>query len=285
MTIAITGSTGQLGRILINKLKAVQPSDSLVALARTPAKAADLGVPVRKADYGEPATLARALAGVDTLMMISASEVGHRTVQHRNVIAAARDAGVRCIVYTSLLRADTSPLASLADEHVQTERMLQESGIPHTILRNGWYTENYLGAIQGILASGAVLGSAGEGRIASAARADYAEAALVVLTRPGHEGKVYELAGDQAYTLTELAAEIARQAGKPIVYRNLPEAEYASRLQALGLPAGFAAAIAGWDSGASRGGLFDDGHVLSGLIGRPTTPLSAVVAEALKRAS
>ena len=285
MTIAITGSTGHLGRILIERLKATQPVNSLIALARTPAKAADLGVTVREADYTKPDTLARALAGIDTLMMISASELGHRVEQHRHMIDAAEKAGVRRIVYTSLLLADTSPLKALADEHIQTERMLKDSGIPHTLLRNGWYTENYLGSIQGVLAGGAVLGSATRGQISSAARADYAEAALVVLTHTGHDGKTYELAGDQAYTLSDLAAEIAKQTGKSIVYKNLPEADYVKKLQEFGLPAGFAAAIAGWDVGASKGGLFDDGHVLSKLIGRPTTPMPATVAQALGSAA
>ncbi|CAM5781443.1 SDR family oxidoreductase [Castellaniella caeni] len=281
MTIAVSGATGHLGRILIGGLKAARPASEIIALARTPAKAADLGVAAREADYTRPDTLGPALAGVDTLMMISASEVGQRVGQHRNLIEAARQAGVRRIVYTSLLRADTSPLASLAVEHVQTEQMLRASGIAHTVLRNGWYTENYLGALQGVLAQGAVLGAAGQGRIASAARADYAAAALAVLTQPGHEGKTYELAGDAAYTLADLAAEIARQTGKAIRYQNLSEAEYAAKLREFGLPAGFAAAIASWDVGAAAGGLFDEGHQLSRLIGRPTTPLSAVVAHAL----
>lgn len=283
MITAITGSTGQLGRILIERLKATQGAGELVALARTPAKAKDLDISVREADYARPGTLASALSGVDTLMMISASELGHRVEQHRHIIDAAEKAGVHRIVYTSLLRADTSPLSALADEHVQTERFLKESGISHTILRNGWYTENYLGAIQGILAGGAVLGAAASGRISSAARADYAEAALVVLTQPGHDGKIYELAGDHSYTLADLAAEIARQTGKPITYRNLAGSDYRKALQGMGLPAGLASAIVDWDLGASKGGLFDDHHVLSKLIGRPTTPMPATVEQALKR--
>ena len=247
---------------------------------RTPAKAADLGIPAREADYARPETLAAALAGVDTLLLISSSEVGQRAVQHRNVIQAAKQAGVKRIIYTSLLHADTSPL-SLAVEHRDTESALKEAGIPFTILRNGWYTENYTGSIAGALAGGAFVGSAGEGRISSAARADYAEAAAVVLTSTGHDGKTYELAGDAPYTLSDLAAEISRQSGKTIPYRNLPEADYAAALTGFGLPAGLAEAIAGWDVGASQGALFDDGRQLSRLIGRPTTPLSTVVAAAL----
>jgi NAD(P)H dehydrogenase (quinone) len=170
---------------------------------------------------------------------------------------------------------------SLAGEHIETEQMLKASGLPYTVLRNGWYTENYTGSVKPAVANGAFVGSAGNGKISSAARADYAEAAAVVLTTEGHDGKTYELAGDTAYTLTELAAEIARQAGKPIPYKDLPQADYAAILAGIGLPAMFADAIASWDVGASQGALFDDGKQLSALIGRPTTPLSAVVAQAL----
>jgi len=283
MTIAITGATGQLGRLIVERLKTRVEPARLRTLVRTPAKAADLGIQALEADYDRPSTLAAALVGVDTLMLVSSSEVGRRTEQHRHVIEAARAAGVRRIVYTSLLHADTSEL-SLAGEHRDTERMLKDSGLAWTILRNGWYTENYMGAVAGALAAGALAGSAGQGRIASAARADYAEAAAVVLAGAGHEGRTYELAGDTAYTLGELAAELSRQAGRTIPYRDLPEADYAAILAGHGLPPDLARAIAGWDAGASRGALFDDGHRLSALIGRPTTPLSVSVAAALKQA-
>lgn len=281
MTIAITGASGQLGRLVIKHLKSRTDPASLIALARSPAKAADLGVAVRAADYAKPETLAGALQGVDTLLLISSSEIGQRSAQHRNVIEAARQAGVKRIVYTSLLHADTSPL-SLAAEHIDTEQMLKASGIPTTVLRNGWYTENYTGSAKAAVAGGAFPGSAGDGRISSAARDDFAEAAAIVLTTSGHEGKTYELAGDTSYTLTDLAAEISRQAGKPVPYKNLPESEYASLLAGFGLPEGFAAAIASWDSGAAKGALHDDGKQLPRLIGRPTTPLSSVVAAALQ---
>lgn len=284
MKIAITGSTGQLGRLVINRLKAKQLAADTIALARSRGKASDLGVEVREADYARPETLEPALAGVDTLLLISSSEVGRRAPQHANVIAAAKKAGVKRIVYTSMLHADTSPL-NLAGEHNQTEAMLKESGVPHTLLRNGWYTENYTASVPAALANSAFYGSAGEGRISSAPRADYAEAAAIVLTSDGHAGKVYELAGDQAYTLADLAAEISRQTGRSIPYVNLPESEYAAALKRAGLPDGLAAAFASWDVGASQGGLFDDGHQLSRLLGRPTTPLSTVVAQALKAVS
>jgi NAD(P)H dehydrogenase (quinone) len=280
MTIAITGATGQLGRLVIDKLKAKVPASEIIALARDPEKAADLNVAVRPADYAKPETLAPALTGVDTLLLISSSEVGQRAVQHRNVIEAAKGAGVKRIVYTSVLRADTTPL-SLADEHRTTEAALKASGIPYTILRNGWYTENYTASVGGAVAGGALIGSAGDGRISSATRDDYAEAAVAVLTGEGHEGRTYELAGDEAYTLSDLAAEISRQTGKDIPYKNLPEADYAKALAGFGLPDGLAQAIASFDVDASAGALFEDGRQLSRLIGRPTTPLSAAVAEAL----
>lgn len=284
MTIAITGATGQLGRLVFNKLKEKVSHAEIVALARTPAKASDLGVPVREADYEQPATLEQSLSGVDTLLLISSSEVGKRAVQHQNVIEAAKRAGVKRIVYTSLLHADTSPL-DLAEEHLATEAELKDSGIPFTILRNGWYSENYTNSIPGALAGGAFIGSAGTGKIASATREDFAEAAVSVLTGEGHIGKTYELAGDDAYTLSDLATEISAQTGKNIPYKNLSEADYAAALIGFGLPETLAQAIAGWDTAASNGALFDDSRELSALIGRPTTRLSVAVADALKAAS
>lgn len=282
MTIAITGATGKLGRLIVNDLKTKTQADKIIALARTPAKAADLGVQVRQADYSKPETVERALAGVDTLLLVSSNEIGQRAVQHRNVIEAAKKAGVQWIVYTSLLHAETSAIKSLADEHLVTEADLKASGVPFTILRNGWYTENYTASIPGAVAGGAFLGSAADAKISSAPRADYAEAAATVLTSEGHKGKVYELAGDQAYTLSDLAAEISRQTGKTIPYKNLSEAEYAAALVGFGLSAPVAGAYAAFDAGAAQGALFDDGHQLSKLIGRATTPLATSVADALK---
>jgi NAD(P)H dehydrogenase (quinone) len=282
MTIAITGATGQFGRLTIPLLQQKLPQEQLVALVRSPAKAADLGIEAREADYDRPETLAPALASVDTLLFISASDLGRRVPQHLAVIAAAKAAGVKRIVYTSLLDADRS-IISLAGEHSATEQALRESGIPTTVLRNGWYTENYMASVPGALAHGAFIGSAGEGRIASAARRDYAEAAAVVVAGSGHEGKTYELAGDEAWTLAELAAELSRQSGRDIPYRNLPEADYAAALQGVGLPAPMAQAYASFDAAAARGALFDDSRTLSRLIGRPPTPLSQSVAEVLRQ--
>ena len=280
MTIAVTGATGHLGRLVIDGLAARADAGEIVALVRSPGKATDLGVEVRAFDYDDPKTLAPALAGVDTLLLISANEVGKRSRQHRNVVSAAREARVKRIVYTSLLRADTSPL-SLAAEHADTEAAIRSSGVPFTILRNGWYTENYTGSIGGALAGGAFIGSARDGRISSAARADYAAAAVAVLTSKGHEGNTYELAGDSAWTLNDLAKELSRQTGRTIPYRDLPEAEYAKVLVGFGLPEPIARAIAGWDAAAAEGALFDDSRQLSRLIGRPTTSLADSVAEAL----
>lgn len=281
MTIAVTGSTGQLGRLIITALKQKSATSKVVALARSATKAADLGVPVSEADYGSAEALEKALQGVDTLLLISSSELGQRAQQHRNVIKAAQAAGVGRIVYTSLLHADTSPL-SLAVEHRDTEEVLRGSGLRYTILRNGWYTENYTGSIPVAVANGALVGSAGNGRISSAPRADYARAAVEIVTGEGHDGQIYELAGDESYTLAEFAAEISRQTGRDIPYQDLPEAEYANILRGAGLPEGLALAIAGWDVGASQGALYDNSKTLSTLIGCPTTPLGTVVARALQ---
>jgi len=216
--------------------------------------------------------------------LISSSELGQRrAAHHHNVIEAAKTTGVKRIVYTSLLHANTSPL-NLANEHRGTEADLKTSAIPFTILRNGWYTENYTAAVPGALARGAFLGSAGNGKISSALRVDYADAAVVVLTTDGHDGKTYELAGDEAYGLSDLAAETSRQTGKTIPYRNLSEADYTAALTGLGLPEPLARAYASYDVGASQGALFDDGRQLSALIGRPTTSLATAVADALKQA-
>lgn len=279
--IAITGATGQLGRLVVAALKRRTRADQLVALVRSPEKAADLGIAARRADYSDPASLDAALAGIDKLLLISSSEVGSRIAQHQNVIDAAKRAGVGLIAYTSLLHADTSPL-DLAAEHRPTEAAIKASGIAYTLLRNGWYTENYTGSIAGALAGGAFIGSAGDGKISAATRADFAEAAAMVLTTGGHTGKTYELAGDTAFTLTDLAAEISRQTGRTIPYQNLPEAEYAAILTSFGLPEALAQVIASSDVDASNGALFDDSRQLSALTGRATTTLPEAVAAALK---
>lgn len=281
MKIGVTGSTGQLGTIVIEKLKGKTGTGNIVALARTPQKAAGLRVEIRAFDYTRAADQAGALQGIDALLLISSNDIGQRAAQHALVIEAAKKSGIKWIVYTSLLRADTSSL-SLAGEHLATEEMLKKSGIPYTILRNGWYTENHTGSLQGSVAAGALLGSAGNAKFCSATREDFAEAAAAVLTGNGHQGKTYELAGDTAYTMTELAAEVSKQAGKQIPYINLPEADYAEKLKGFGVPEGFAHAIAGWDVSASRGDLYDDKHQLSALIGRPTTALTVAVKKGLQ---
>lgn len=274
--IAITGATGQLGQHVIESLLKTVPASQIVAIVRNPAKATALsqqGITVRQADYSDEAALTAALQGIDKLLLISSSEVGQRAPQHRNVVNAAKAAHVKFIAYTSLLHADTSPLG-LADEHVATEKMLAESGIAYALLRNGWYTENYLASAPAALEHGVFIGAASEGKIASATRADYAAAAARVISEDGHSGKTYELAGDAGWTLSQLAAELAKQSGKKVVYQNLSEADFAAALKGVGLPAGLADMLADSDTGASKGGLFDDSHTLSKLIGRPTTSLA-----------
>ena len=281
--IVITGASGQLGRLVIEALLNKLPAGKIVAAVRHPEKVADLaarGVQVRQADYDQPASLAAAFKGADKLLLISASEVGRRVPQHRAVIEAAKAAGVGLLAYTSILHADTSPLP-LAAEHQETERLIRASGLPAVILRNGWYTENYTAGIPTALQYGVVLGSAAQGRIASAARADYAQAAAAVLTRDDQAGRIYELAGDESYTLGELADEIARQSGKTVTYQDLPESEFKAALLGAGLPDFLATLLAESDVGASKGGLFDDGRQLSALIGRPTTPMAELVRLAL----
>lgn len=281
--IALTGATGQLGQFVVEALLKSVPAKEIVAIVRNPVKAEALskqGLIVRQGDYNDQAALTQALAGVEKLLLISSSEVGQRAAQHRNVINAAKAAGVKFIAYTSLLHADISPLG-LHVEHVETEKLLAESGIPFALLRNGWYSENYLASAPAALAHGVFIGAAGEGKIASATRADYAAAAARVISEEGHAGKVYELAGDKAWTLSDLAALLSEASGKKVVYQNLSEADFAAALKGAGLPDGLAEMLADSDIGASKGGLFDDSQTLSKLIGRPTTSIADSVNDLL----
>ncbi|HFU0689347.1 TPA: SDR family oxidoreductase [Morganella morganii] len=281
--IAITGATGLLGQHVIENLLQIVPAGQIVAIVRNPAKGASLsrkGISVRQADYNDEASLIRALQGVEKLLLISSSEIGQRVTQHRNVINAAKSANVKFIAYTSLLHADTSPL-SLHTEHVETEKMLADSGILYTLLRNGWYTENYLASVPAALEHGVFIGAAGDGKIASAARADYASVAARVISEDGHAGKVYELAGDEAWTLSRLAKELTEQSGKNVVYQNLSQADFVAALKNAGLPDELSEMLADSDIGASEGGLFDDSHTLSKLIGRPTITLTESIKDIL----
>ncbi len=281
--IAITGATGLLGQHVIENLLQTVPAGQIVAIVRNPAKGASLsrkGISVRQADYNDEASLIRALQGVEKLLLISSSEIGQRVTQHRNVINAAKSANVKFIAYTSLLHADTSPLG-LHTEHVETEKMLADSGIRYALLRNGWYTENYLASVPAALEHGVFIGAAGEGKIAFAARADYAAAAACVISEDGHAGKVYELAGDEARTLSHLAKELTEQSGKNVVYQNLSQADFVAALKNAGLPDELSEMLAESDVGASVGGLFDDSHTLSKLIGRPTTTLAESIKDIL----
>lgn len=282
--IIVTGATGQLGRIVIAKLLQKVSATEIVALVRDPAKATDLaatGVQVRAANYNEPATLDIALKGATKVLLISGNEFGQRVQQHRNVIEAAQRAQVELLAYTSVLRADTSPMV-VAIEHRETEAIIKAANIPYVILRNSWYTENYTASAPSAIQHGAFISCAGEGKISSAAREDYAEAAVAVLTQPNHAGKIYELGGDEAYTLSDLAAELSRQTGKKIPYKNLSQAEYQDALVGAGLPEFLAEFLASSDADAAKGTLFEAGKQLSQLIGRPTTSLADVVKAALE---
>ncbi len=282
---AITGASGQLGKLVLDRLLAKAPASEVVATVRNlddGAALADRGVTVRVGDYDKPETLAAAFAGVNKLLLISSSEVGKRTPQHRAVIDAAKAAGVEFIAYTSVLHADSSPLG-MAGEHRETEAALAASGVPYALLRNGWYNENHLAGLPAVLQHDALLGSAKNGRISSAARADFADAAVAVLTADDQAGKVYELAGDDAWSLPELAAEIGSQAGRTIAYQDMPEEAYAGVLKQAGLPDPLAELYADSDVGASNGALFDDGHALSRLIGHPTTPIARSITDALAK--
>ncbi len=288
--LLVTGATGQLGREVLARLLDTVPASRIVATvrARHPAgsvEAARLsshGVEVRVADYDQPDTLDDAFAGIDRMLFVSSNDLSVRRTQHRNVIEAARRAEVGLVAYTSVLHADTSPLA-LAADHRDTEALLRASGVPFVVLRNGWYTENYMAMVPAALARGTMAGSAGAGRIASAARADYAAAAAAVLSSAEDlAGRIFELAGDEAYTLAELAEELSRQSGRSVGYADLPEQEYRAMLIEAGLPQALAGLLSDSDAAAARGALFDDNRQLRALIGRPTTPMPASLAAALR---
>lgn len=276
---AVAGASGQLGRLALSELIGRVGADKVVALARDPAKLGGAGVAVRVADYDRPETLVPALAGVERLLLISGNAVGARVAQHKAVIDAAREAGVTLIAYTSILHADSSTIG-LAEEHRQTEALLRESGLATVLLRNGWYNENYTGALAPSVAHGAIIGAAGTGRIASATRADYAAAAAVALVS-AQGGEVYELAGDAAFTMADFAAEVAQVAGKPVAYVDMPKADYAAALEGVGLPGFIAQMVSDSSFESSKDQLFDDSHTLSRLIGRPTTPIAETIAAAL----
>lgn len=282
---AVTGATGQLGRRVVNSLlKRVSP-DRITALARDPVKAGDLGVTARAADYNRPDLLEAALAGVDTLLLVSSSSMDTRQQEHANVIAAAKTVGVKRLIYTSLLHAERWK-HWFATDHLATEDLLKASGLDFAVLRNGWYWENHTVAIQPSLAHGAMIGSAGTGLVSWAARQDFADAAAVVMTSEGHAGRTYELAGDTAYRLADLAAEVSRQTGRPFGYHDLTQGQHTAALEQVGLPARFAALLAEVEAqDVSTGVLHEDGGALQALIGRPTTTLAEAVAEALSGAS
>jgi NAD(P)H dehydrogenase (quinone) len=283
--ITITGTSGQLGRLAVEALlDGGIPAGEIVAVARSVEKTApltDRGVQVRHGDYARPETLLAALAGTDVLVLVSSSEVGQRLPQHRNVIDAAVSAGVGRIVYTSILKADTSG-AALAAEHKATEEAILASGLPYTFLRNGWYIENYTENLAPAFQFGAIFGAAGEGRVAAATRADFAAAIAAVAAGTGHENAIYELAGDQPFTMAELAAEVSARSGKHVAYSNLPADEYTKILVQAGLPGPFAAILADSDVAIERGDLTTTRTDLRDLIGRPTTSLGEAVTLALK---
>ena len=284
MTIVVTGATGHLGHLIVEALlrDGVAPAE-IVAGGRNLGALDDLaaqGVRVATVDYDDPRSLADALAGADTLMLVSASEPGKRVPQHRAVIDAAVAAGVTRIVYTSAPHASTSALV-LAPEHKSTEELIAASGIPATILRNGWYTENYAGTARQAAESGTLVSSVGSGVVSSASRKDYADAAAVVLTNPGHEGKTYELSGDIAWTQDELAAAISQVTGKKVVYTPVSAEEHAAILGSAGLDAGTVGFVTALDANIRDGLIGYTTGDLSRLIARPTTPLAVGLAAAL----
>ncbi|MEV3952285.1 MULTISPECIES: SDR family oxidoreductase [Streptomyces] len=283
MSIVVTGATGALGRLVVEHLLATVPAERITAVVRDKEKAAEVaarGVEIRVADYDRPETLADAFRAGDRVLLISGSEVGRRVAQHTAVIDAAKTAGVAQLAYTGILGGPDADFL-LAAEHKETERLILASGLPHTFLRNGWYTENYTANLAPVLAHGAVVGNAGDGRIASASRADFAAAAVAVLTGEGHLGAAYELSGDTAWSLDEYAAQVAVATGKEITYNRVPAAAHQEILVGAGVPEAFATILVDVDEAIGRGLLAGTSGDLARLIGRPTTPLADTVASAV----
>jgi NAD(P)H dehydrogenase (quinone) len=277
--IGVAGASGKLGNLVLEDLLKVLPPEQLVAIVRSPEKAARFasqGVQVRRGDYSDRETLFPALAGVKRLLLISATDLGRRVEQHRAVIGAAKATGVVHIVYTSVLRADTSTLP-IAAEHQETEDLLRASGLTFTILRNGWYIENYTERLEMSLAHGGFIGAAQNGKIAAATRQDYAEAAVAVLTHGGHEGKTYELAGDYSFTMNDLAEAVSGWAGKPLPYSDLLQSEYRKILSSTGLPEAIVDLLIATDVAIARGDLDSNSRDLHNLIGRNTQTLREVL--------
>lgn len=282
--IGITGANGNLGQLVVKGLLQHMAANQIVAAVRTPDNASELqalGVNLREADYTRPETLRLAFQGVEKLLLISAVERGQRVAQHEAVVDAAKEAGVSLIAYTSMLRADTSN-SILAEEHKVTEQYIAASGLSFIFLRNGWYLENHTGALAPALQHGAILGCAGQGRFASASRADYAGAAIAALTQRGHENKTYELAGDTSFNMKEFAAVVSRQVGREIAYNDLPASDYATVLLGFGLPNMIVEVVIDADTKSKAGELDSSSRDLQHLLGRPTTTLSDAIGAALK---
>lgn len=285
MRIVVTGATGHVGRLVVEELLARGvPAHEVVATGRRIEKIKDLadrGVQTRSIDYDDPDSLRAAFAGADKVLLISGSEVGKRVTQHKNAIGAAAEAGVGLLVYTSIAGADRTSIR-LADDHRATEQALSEAGLPVTLLRNSWYLENYTAQIPVYLEHGAIVGCAGDGQVSAATRADYAAAAAAVLSTDGHAGRTYELGGDTAFSMAELAAVVSELSGRQVEYRDLAEQDYAAVLTSAGLPAPYAAALAQSDRGLARGDLLVETGDLSRLAGRTTTSMREAVAAALR---
>ncbi|MFF7335665.1 SDR family oxidoreductase [Streptomyces sp. NPDC090306] len=285
MSIVVTGVTGHLGRLVVEQLldDAAVPADQVTAVVRDPARVADLaerGVRVAVADYNEPETLTGLFAEGDKVLLVSGNEFHRdRVAQHRAVLEAAKAAGVALFAYTS---APGTLTAALADDHRATEEAVVASGVPYVLLRNGWYHENYTENLAPVLEHGAVVQAAGDGRVASASRADYAAAAVAVLTGEGHENATYELGGDTAWSFDEYTAELSRRTGREIAYKRVTEEEVAGILTGAGVPAPVAAVLASVDTSIAKGELGVVTGDLSRLAGRPTSPIAESIAAALK---
>lgn len=272
-TLLVTGASGQLGRLVLDSLLASGKSPaSIIATTRDTAKLADYaakGVIVRLADFDDAASLDAAFAGADKVLIISTDALdqpGKRLAQHKAAVAAAKEAGAKHILYTSMPQPDDS-LVTFAPDHLGTEEAIKATGIPYTILRDGWYAENLFMSLPHALETGSWYTSTGEGRIAHITRADTAAAIAGAVLKAGNESKTYTLTGTKSRTAEEIAAIVSAATGKPLKVVHVTDAQLAEGLKAAGLPEGFIPTIVSFDANTREGkiaSVTSDAETLSG---------------------
>lgn len=276
--ILITGATGQLGGIVVENLLEKVPARQIAVLVRDENKAADLkakGVEVRVGSYHDAASLANAMSGIDKVLLISSNDFNNRLGQHKNVIDAAKNAGVKHILYTgvTMKNINESPLKPLLADHYQTEDYIEESGLTYTFLQNSLYFEViplFVGA--NVLETG-IFFPASDGKVAFAARQDLGETTATILATEGHENKTYNLTGATAYSFADVAASLSEFTGKAVSYTSPEPVAFEAMLKQFGLPEGIVLMSVLFAAGIQNGDFDLPSPTLEQLLGRKTTNL------------